>query len=79
MVSFKVYDAELQTVFLEKADGSYFMGWQIFGFIRMYPRRKRDGTWDGPGDKLNGLETKKLVENLYAKFWKELSLREKAE
>jgi hypothetical protein len=45
----------------------------------MYPRRKSDGTWDGPGDIFNGQDTKKIVESLYTKFWNELSLREKAE
>jgi hypothetical protein len=45
----------------------------------MYPRRKPDGTWDGPGNKLNGQATKKMVESLYKRFWDELSLREKSE
>ena len=45
----------------------------------MYPMRKADGTWDGPGDKMNGQATKELIENLYARFWKELSHRENTE
>jgi len=42
----------------------------------MYPRRKQDGTWDGPGDKLNGQNTKEMAESLYKRFWSELSFRE---
>lgn len=39
----------------------------------MYPRKKINGTWDGPLDKFSGNITKNIAERLYARFRDSLS------
>ena len=46
---------------------------------RMYPRKRPDGTWDGPLDKFAGDRTKHIAERLYERFRDELSESQDAE